>query len=100
MRMLAASVCTSLTITFGLISIASAGEPFFDDFEDGDYMDDSPVTWSRYPAPYDLGTVEVTEGNLVLNQAKAEAKKRRLDADIFRSDWRGQGICFGLCLVA
>jgi hypothetical protein len=39
---------------------------FFDDFEDGNHADGNPVTWSRYPAPFDVGDVSVQNGSLVL----------------------------------
>ncbi len=45
---------------------AVGGTSFFDDFEDGNFADGNPVTWSRSPAPLDAGTVEVLSGDLVV----------------------------------
>jgi hypothetical protein len=47
-------------------SSVQAGLAFVDDFEDGDYADGNPVTWTRYSPPFDQGNVEVQNGSLVL----------------------------------
>ncbi|MFO0912244.1 MAG: hypothetical protein U0795_04780 [Pirellulales bacterium] len=43
-----------------------AGAPFVDTFEDLNHQDGNPVTWSRYPAPFDDGTVQSINGDLVI----------------------------------
>ena len=64
---------------------AEAGKAFLDDFEDGDYADNNPVTWSRYPAPYDLGTVEIIDGSLVVTPS-TEYPRYPGAADYFETD--------------
>jgi hypothetical protein len=61
-------VALAATATLWAASIAHA-QPFFDDFEDGSATDGSPVTWADYPAPYNLGTFEVVNGDLVISPA-------------------------------
>jgi hypothetical protein len=48
------------------LSSAVGGKAFTDTFQDGSHEDDSPVTWSRYAAPLDLGDVTVIDGDLVI----------------------------------
>jgi hypothetical protein len=52
-----------------LASSTAQAQAFLDDFEDGSATDGSPVTWSDYPAPYNLGTFEVVNGDLVISPA-------------------------------
>lgn len=61
--------CFLLMVLFLLASTQSltlAGQPFYDDFEDGSATDQKPVTWSIYPTPFDAGKAEVINGSLVL----------------------------------
>jgi hypothetical protein len=50
-------------------STNALAQSFIDDFEDGSAADGSPVTWSDYPAPYNLGTFAIVDGDLVISPA-------------------------------
>lgn len=69
---LVALVATSLfggAVAPRMIHTAAAGTIFYDDFEDGNAMDDAPVTWvgaSGYPH----STLLATDGNLVVSMTQ------------------------------
>ena len=49
-------------------------------------MDGSPVTWSRYPAPYDLGTVEIADGSLVITPSTEYPRYPTINPNLFETD--------------
>jgi hypothetical protein len=61
-------VLLSGALAFCLASTGNslAGTAFFDDVEDGNHADGNPVTWSRFPAPYDQGDFSVKDGSFVV----------------------------------
>ena len=62
MRMLPRFACVGIAVTCAIATIAFAGEPFIDDFEDGSATDGNPVNWIHQIPPFDQGVAEVTDG--------------------------------------